>query len=256
MTAIAESAVTSTNPAARFVGLQLLGLAGGPAFRKVVRTPPDAEMTNPFARDRALARGIALCPTPELLALGKAQVTAINAEEADRKREYTGYTGGTDFSLAATEQPCITSESFYLRVGWLSYLARQEPAAYGAQFVREWLLIGQYADYVDMTLDKIARDRIMTAAQKLAKTQELQAFQRDLAWLDRVTTPAMEHLLHMHPEAIARGFTQAHFTAEADRAMNFLLRYSVADTEPVLAALGKAQHDKLVAFGKARMHRP
>ncbi|MHB9131534.1 MAG: hypothetical protein ACYDBB_10660 [Armatimonadota bacterium] len=256
LTAIAVPAVTSTNPAARYVGLQILGLAGGPAFLKVVQAPPDAEMTNPFARDRALACGIALCPTPDLLAWGKAQMAAINQEETDRKREYTGFTGGTDFSLAATEQPCINSETYYLRVGWLAYLARLEPAVYGVQFTREWLMIGEYADYVDLTLEKITRDRIMTVPQKHAKTQELHAFLRDLTWLDRVTTPALEHLLKMHPEAVARGFVQAHFNAEADRAMNFLLRYPIADTKPVLSALGKAQHEKLAAFGKARMHQP
>jgi hypothetical protein len=253
LNAFAEPAVAGTNPAARYVAMQVLGQAGGPAFLKVVKTPPNAELTNAFARDRALACGIAFCATPDLLAIGKAKVAAINKEEADRKKYYTGFTGGTDFSLAAPEQPCIDSESFYLRVGWLAYLSRLEPETYGAQFVREWLMIAQYKDYADLTINGIWADRVMSEKQKQTKAKELQAFQGDLNWLGRVTTPAMEQLLKARPEAVAQGFCQAHFNVEAERAMNFLLRYPVAETKPVLTALAAAKQERLVAFGKARL---
>ncbi|OPZ88205.1 MAG: hypothetical protein BWY76_00073 [bacterium ADurb.Bin429] len=253
LTAPAEAAIAGTNPAARGVAMQVLGLAGGPAFLKVVKNPPNADVTNEFARDRALACGIVFCPTADLAALGKAKVDAINKVEADRKKYYVGFTGGTDFSLAAPEQPCIDTESFYLRVGWLAYLSRQDPANYGAQFAREWLMVNQYKDYADLTISGIWSDRVMTGPQKQAKVKPLQALQRDLDWLDRVTEPAMEQLLKANPDAVAKGFCAAHFNAEANRAISFLLRYTPAETKAVLAALSGAKHERLVAFGKARL---
>jgi hypothetical protein len=253
VTALALPAIAGTNPATRSRAIEVLGLVGGPAFRQVVESPPNVDATNSYDRDRALACGIACCPTLELLAMGKAKLEAWNAQEAATKARYVATTGGTDFSLAAPEQPCLDSETLYLRIAWLAYLARQDAVAYGAQFAREWLMIGQYQDIAHTMQGMVWADKVMTEKQKMNRWNELQTYVSALEWLGTLTTPTMTQLLTAQPTELARGFRVAHFNAEAERAMNFLLRSPPAATKGVLAALTGAKSARLAAFSQARL---
>ncbi len=261
---LAAPAIAGNNPLGRQVALQVLGIAGGASFLKVLKTPPSGDALRPYDLDRALACAIAFIPTPgansgpsgatpEITAFGKAKVEAWNKSETQYKTRYVGFTGGTDFSLAAPEQPCLDSESIMLRIGWLSYLARVEPETYSAQFARQWLMIGQYQDIADVMQGMIWEDKVMTQKQKMARWQELQDYKLALDWMDRVTTPALEGLMKSHPALVARGFNTAHFNAEAERAMNLLLRTPPATTKELLAALGTATSERIAAFSKARL---
>ncbi|MHB9130868.1 MAG: glutamine amidotransferase [Armatimonadota bacterium] len=250
---IAAPTINSHSAVIRENGFHLMAIAGDPAFQSVVKSPPAGSVINEVSRNHALATAVACCTSPTLAALGKDKITALNKREAQIKAVYVGGHGGTDFSLAAPEQPCLDTESLYTRIGWLAYMTRQDPVAYGPQFTREWLMIGQYIAYSEQTIGNLWGDKVMSDAQKRAKSKVLNDYADDLRWMSRVTTPTIEKLLKEHPDLLAQGFVNAHFLHEADRAINLLGNYPAKDTKIVLTGLTNAKLPRLADFAKARL---
>jgi len=247
---IANRGLASRSELLRENGLQLLAIASDPAFARLAANPPPAGIFDVETRDHALACAMACYPRADLLPLAREKVAAWNKREHENKM---GYTNGQEFTLAAPEQPCLDTESLYARIGWLAYLSRHDADNYGAQFAREWLLIGQYIDDANVVIAGIWNDRGPTEVQKRAKVKPLNDYIAALHYLDRVTTPAIERLLAEHPAILSAGFARAHFLREVDRAVNLLARYPAHDMKPVLAALATAPQPQLATFATVRL---
>ena len=247
---IAKRALASHNDLLRENGMQLLAISGDAGFAALANNPPHAGTFSAVTDARALACAAACYTRADMLDTACGKVNAWNKTDHDNKMEYTK---GKEFSLAAPEQPCLDAEILYQRIGWLAYLCRQDPATWGPQFAREWLLIGQYIDYANVGRDNLWGDKVMTQQQKEKKAQVFQDYINALHWLDRVTTPTTEWLLKEHPEQLAAGFMHAHFLHEVDRAVNLLARYPARETKSVLAALATAQQTQLATFAGARV---
>ena len=244
-------ALASRSELLRENGLQLLAISGDAAFARLAANPPPAGIFDVETRDHALACAVACYPRADLLPLAREKVAAWNKQEHENKM---GYTNNQEFSLAAPEQPCLDTESLYARIGWLAYLSRQDAENFGAQFAREWLLIGQYIDDANVVIGGIRNDRGPTEQQKQAKIKPLNDYIAALHYLDRVTTPAIERLLAEHPTILSAGFARAHFLREVERAINLLARYPAHDMQPVLAALATAPQPQLATFAAVRLH--
>ncbi|MHB9134584.1 MAG: glutamine amidotransferase [Armatimonadota bacterium] len=247
---IGKTAVASRTPALRETGFQLLAIAGDPAFVTLARTPPPSGELTTMYRDRNLACAIACYQQPDLLPLAKERVKALNDKDLKVKMEYTG---GQEFSLAAPEQPCLNSEEMYQRVAWLAYLSGADPANYGVQFAREWLLIAQYMGYAEQASDIVATDRIKSQKQKETDYAKFNRYLEALRRLDRVATPAFERLYAAHPELVAQGFAKANFLREVDRAIAFFGNRPVKADKAVLTVLAGAKQERLAGFAKARL---
>jgi hypothetical protein len=249
---IATSALASTNPSARSVALQVLGIAGGPAFFKAVKNPPNAEVTNPFDRDRSLAFGVAYCTTPDLVEEGRRRVAAWNAQE---KAIFDKWTRGKGFSLAAPAHPGLDAEALFQRVAWLAYLRRHDPTTYGAQFAREWLMTAQYQDYCERSTQNLW-SRGMTPDQiKRAKSkgEEWARLRASFGRLRTLTKPDIEAMLKTQSDLVAAGFKHAHFTLEVRAAMNLLGDLDRTATAGLLEALKSAENADLAEFAAARL---
>jgi len=246
----ARRALACHNDILRENGMQLLAISGDAGFVELANNPPHGGTFAAITHARALACAAACYPRANLLDLARGKVNAWNKTDLANKMEYTK---GKEFSLAAPEQPCLEAETLYQRIGWLAYLARQDTAAFGPQFAREWLLIGQYCDYADTCRDGLWADKIMTQQQKMKKAEVFNEYIDAIRWLSRVTAPTVEWLLKEHPEQLAAGFAHAHFLHEVDRAVNLLSRYPAHDTKSILTVLATAQQPQLNTFATARL---
>ncbi len=248
--AIAARAAACRNADVRENGLLMLGETGDAALAALLKEPPAQATFDPYKINRALAVAVAGYAQHDMVKLGAAKVADWDKQENAIKIRYTG---GPDFSPAAPEQPCLDSESLYARIGWLAYLSRWEPDTYLPRFVREWMLIEQYAEYARTIMSGLARDTVLTETQKKGKMRDLTGFIDALSRLDRATTPALERAFAAHPELVAQGFTRARYLHEADRAIVFLGNHPAADSRAALAIVATAKMSRLAEFAKARL---
>jgi hypothetical protein len=253
LAATAKACLASVNPSVRGIGLQLLALAGEPAFATEVTAPPRTMEIDAVARQRDLALALALYARGDLAAEGRRRVEDWN------KREQAGmlaYTDGAGFSLAAPEVPCLDAEALLQRVAWLAYLARQDAKAFGPQFAREWLMTAQYQDYCDRTIGNLYSDHMTAADTRKAKllTTGWQRLRVYFARLGDLAAPDAEALARQHPDLAAEGFAKAHFTLEYRAAMNLLgnLPRRDAATAAICDKLRRAANPDLAAFAAAR----
>jgi hypothetical protein len=253
LAATAKACLASVNPSVRGIGLQLLAMAGEPAFATEVTAPPRTMEIDAVARQRDLALALALYARGDLAAEGRRRVEDWN------KREQAGmlsYTGGAGFSLAAPEVPCLDAEALLHRVAWLAYLARQDAKAFGPQFVREWLMTAQYQDYCDRSIANLYSDHMTAADTRKAKLLTT-GWQRLRAYFGRLrdlTAADAEALARQHPDQAAEGLAKAHFTLEYRVAMNLLgnLPRRDAATAAICDKLRRAANADVAAFAAAR----
>jgi hypothetical protein len=230
-----RAGLAQQDPAIRQAALQCLGVADPAAVLAEVNNTRSAD-PDASGRMYALCFTLPQVKTPELLAEGRRRVAEWNALE---KAVLDKWTDGKGFSPAAPALPGLDAESLLQRLAWLNYLARQDPKAFGAQFVREWLMTAVYQDYCWRTIDnKRPGDwkRLSAAFGRL----------RDLG------RPQVEALVKSEPDAIATGFGQAHFTREYLAAMNVLGDQDRNATAGILSKLKTAANPDLAAFAAAR----
>ena len=225
------------DPAIRQLAWQCLGAVEPAAVLPAIANAPQAIEPDVEGRLYALTLTIPLVKTAELVTEGRRRVAQWNAAEKDVLDQWTG---GKGFSPAAPELPGLDAESLFQRVAWLAYLSRHDPKTFGAQFAREWLMTGVYQEYCQRSLgNRRAGDwaRLRTHFGRL----------RD------VTRPALDELLKAAPDALATGFSQAHFTREFQAAMNYLGEQDRAATAGILTKLKSARNPDLAAFAAARL---
>ncbi len=250
---IASAAVTSSSAVARNAAIQLLGMANGTAFLKVVKNPPHAEDINLYDRDRAIAFGVVFCTTAELTEEGKTRVKQWNNME---KQVIDKWTDKKGFTLAAPEHPGLDAEALFQRVAWLAYLSRVDAKNYGAQFAREWLMTAEYQDYCDRTTSNLWSDGMSPFERKraIAKGEEWGRLRGLLGRLREVTRPDIEALIKNQPDVVGDGFRQAHFTLEFRTALNLLGNQNLKITAAILEKLKTAENADLAEFANARLN--
>lgn len=242
-------ALASSDPAIRQNACQLAGAAGIPAFAAEVQRAAPVTETDAIGRQRALALGLALYSKDDLVKLGSTRVSEWNAVEKQRR---DAYTGGKSFSLAAPEGPFLDKEILFQRVAWLAYLSRYEGPAYGAQFAGEWLKISEYQEYCDRTVGNLWGNKEMSESAKRNRAEDIQHLRACLTRLSQLTRPDLERLIAKHPDLVAEGFRQAHFTAEFRAAMNVLGALEPAASAAVASLLKNAKNPNLAAFAEVR----
>jgi hypothetical protein len=249
---IAAPAVTSASAVARNAAIQLLGMANGTAFLKVVKNPPHAEDVNLYDRDRAIAFGVLFCRTTELADEGKLRVKRWNDME---KQVIDKWTNKKGFSLATPEHPGIDAEALFQRVAWLAYLSRIDAKSYGAQFAREWLMTAEYQDYCDRTTSNLWSDGMSPFEKKraIARGEEWGQLRGLLGRLREATRPDIEALIKTQPDAVGEGFRLAHFTLEFRTAMNLLGSQDAKVIAAILEKLKTAENTDLAEFANARL---
>jgi hypothetical protein len=256
LAAVAQRCVTDKAPAVRGAGYQLLALAQAPRFAELLTEPPQAMEVDPVARRRYLVLGLPFYGREDLQARGRELVERWNREEA---ATIEAYTDGEGFSLAAPEVPCLASEDYFARVGWLAYLSRFEPARYARQLARQWALLPQHGDFCDRgvaSVDNSMRQGPKTPASIRAakeRKRELYAYKEITARLFEALAPRLQTLLRAESEAVLAGLRRCHFRQEAVAAMNLLGPVPPAELAPGLPALEGARQPLLGRFVKARL---
>ncbi len=244
-----QNLLRSTEPAIRQNGYQLAAAVGAPAFAAETQRGPDVGETDAGGRRRALILGLPLYAAPDLVDVGSARVAEWNALEAQRKHAYTG---GKGFSLAAPEGPLLDKETLFERVAWLAYLSRYDAQTHSAQFAREWLQLAQYREYCDRSIGNLWADEQMSAATKHGRSEDFQRLRAALERLATLTRPDLERLSADHPERVADGFRQAHFTEEFRAAMNVLGHQDRVASAAFVRLLKDSTNPHLADFAAAR----
>ncbi len=224
LASVARKCLLGRDPAIRNTGLQLLAILGDEAFAGELLDPDPQEVIGilgAFDRDRFLAVGVAMYPKPDLLAEGKRRVDAWNEQELKSKMAYTG---GREFSLAAPEAPCLDAETLLQRIAWLGYLARHNPPAWGAQFVREWTLTAQYEELCDRSAAGLWQQGMSarSSAHAAAKSADWRSVRELFARMRDLTRPDMDAMIVNHPEGVAEGLARVRFLSEVRLAINLL----------------------------------
>ncbi|MGD0090930.1 MAG: hypothetical protein ABSE73_13515, partial [Planctomycetota bacterium] len=235
----------------RGCGMQVLALAGDAAFPKELAAPAQAMETDPQGLSRDLALALVLYAKPGLVDEGKRRVLAWNAKENEAMLKWTE---GKGFSPAAPEHPCLDGETLLQRVAWLAYLSRHEPASFGTQFAKEWLMCSEYQDYCDRSQRNLWSDHMTAADRKRAeiKGPEWQRFRAYFGRLRELARPDVEALVKNAPEVAAPGLAKAHFTLEFRSCMNLLGGLDRAASGAILEKLKKADNADLAEFAAAR----
>ena len=244
-----REALASKDMAAQGMALQALALAGAPEFAAELSRTVDGLEETLLSRERALALGVALYKGPDLATEGKRRLAAWDADEAALKQRYTG---GKEFSLEAPEVPLLDSETLFQRVAWLDYLARQDPVAYGARFVRQWMMLAHYRVYCDRTIGNLWDNKQI--APGVRRTQ-VASFARLRACIERLqdqTKPDLLALAESKPDMVAAGFRKAHFTAEYRAALNIIGLLSAPAAATVWDGLQGAYNMDLAELAAAR----
>lgn len=249
----ANRALQDKEAAVRGAGYQMLSLAGDESFPAARRAEPRTDETSPVNRARYLTCAVALYEKDDLVDDAIGVVDRLTAEE---ERNTAAYTQGKGFSLAAPEQPMLTGDKIFTRLGHLTYLARWKPETYGAQFVRQWLMVGQYEYYCDNRAGNIWGDKVMSKEAKRTHVERVRHFRALLTWMGRIGEPQMKVLLARDAEQVARGLQQAHFHREARRAIQFLGSQDSSRTQAILKALTAQSHVLLKPFAAARLKQP
>ncbi|MCL1857190.1 MAG: hypothetical protein FWF84_06095, partial [Kiritimatiellaeota bacterium] len=201
----------------------LLALAGDDAFAAQALRPavPGAE-SKEDTRDRLrdLAVAISVYPKPGLEARAKERIAALDATEAkyyDQLKKLMK----DDAALYETS-PCLNADDLLERMGWLGYLARQNPKEYGAPFLREWQQSHLYGDYAHRTYANVI-DRLFVNWDSLEtfrlnwydfahRMSAYSALNRDTALAVATAAPA----------TAGAAFARARTMSEARAAMNIL----------------------------------
>lgn len=236
-----KAGLSSADSALRSVALQCLGAVDAAALLREVKGAGAALQVDAGGRFYALTLAIPLVRTPELVDEGRHRVTQWNAAE---KLVMDQWTGGKGFSPAAPELPCLDAESLFQRVAWLAYLSRHDPAAFGAQFIREWLMTGVYQDYCGRT--------VSNGQQRNLKSGDWVRLSAHWGRLRDLTRADVERLIKSNPQVAAEGLGRAHFTREVQAAVNVLGGEDRTATAAILARLRTAPNRDLAAFAAAR----
>lgn len=250
----AQRAMASRNVPLRGAGYALLSLAAGPEFAVLASDGVPKATAEKIELDRYLALAVALYPKKDLIDVGRGRLARWAEQEETKK---SAYTGGGEFSMASPRVPCLDSETLVQRAGWLAYLARFDPDAYGAQFAHEWALLAQYQEYCNITEAGIWSSlRNATVAQRATarlEVAQVQELRRMLGKLRAFTQPRLDWLLAKHPELVGKGFAQAHYRLEAEAGADYLARQPVAVARPALERLRDATHPVWKRFAEARL---
>lgn len=243
--------LASQDSIVRGSGYSLLAMAGDPGFAKQVLSPPSATETDPQGRLRDLGLAIALYGKADLADEGRQRVAMWNDQEQKTKMAYTR---GKEFSLEAPEVPCLDAEALFQRTAWLAYLSRHDANAYGAEFARQWLMIGQFEDYCDRSIKGLYGDNMSAADIKRAamRSQDWRKLRTCFTRLRDLTQPDIETLVKTSPDLAGEGFAQARFTPEFRGCMNLLGNLDRKATAPILEQLKKARNRDLTEFAAAR----
>jgi hypothetical protein len=256
LAALGRRAAAAADPHVRGAGFRMLALAGDPLLREHLLGPAPAMETHRRLRRRYLALALASYEREDaaLAAEGAARVARWNEEE---ERWRTWYTGGKGFSLAAPARPCLGSEDLFERLAWLAWLSRHEPLDYGAQFAREWIMVGQHVDYCDRSknylwglAEKAGPEQVARIEQQVRDMNHFRHLWQEMA---AATRPVIDALVRDRPSVATEGLAQAHFRAEAMACIDLLGAYRPQETRDILDTLCSSEQPLLAAWAQARL---
>ncbi len=252
-----KKCLKSLEPGLRGVGYHLLALAGSPLFAETARAVPlPGVATGPDVdNNRYLALALCFYATNSLKDLGERHLADWQARESEAK---TRYTGGKDFSMAAPEVPLLDSETLLLRIGWLAYLGRMDPAKWAPALAREWAMGYQYADYCDREVQNIQNGMAYMVTQKERKGAEENirktlVFRGFFTRLDEVIRPQITELCRTQPLKVAEGFRQCAFRAQAQHCIDLLGPLSPAESKDMLQILKDCRQPLVTEFATVRL---
>ncbi len=235
-------------------GYALLALAGVPEFAAALAAPPTVAVeTADMARERTrdLAMAVLLYPKQDLVAEGRRRVEAWNRQEETTRAAFAKV-AAPDTDLVATSGPYLDAEAVLARIAWLAYLARHTPADVGTSFIREWVMIGEYQDYAERTIQGLYKDKSMSDAARPMRIEGWRSLSARLASLRDLTRPDVEKLLATRPADVAAALTAVRFAPQIRDAVNLLGDRPAKETGIVLSALEKAVNADLAAFAATR----
>ncbi len=153
--------------------------------------------------------------------------------------------------------PLLDSETLFTRLGWLAALAQIAPEKYATQFAFEWMRIGQYMEYCEITETAIwASLRNATPVQRGSARAQAANLHEYRTWLERmrfVATRQLETAFAAQPKAVAAGLAKAEFQHEAEAATRFLATRPAAESQVALQELAQAKHPTLRHFAEQRL---
>lgn len=253
-----RSALRTSNSALHGSGYGLLALAGDPGFAKLLANPESIAGEGEAMiqdRQRDLALAVVLYPKPDLAEEGRRRVSAWNQQEQVTRAAFA-QACGPDTAMLETS-PCLDAEALFQRLAWLAYLARIDAKNYGAAFVREWLMVGQYLDYCERSIGSVyalnlCAELRISAAVTEARVGSWRSLSARFGAVRELTRPDLTALLKSAPDAVAEGFVKIRFTLEFQAAMNWLGDQDRAATAGLLSKLKTAANPDLAAFATAR----
>ena len=249
---VAEPALGESRLPVRGSAYQLLALAGDSRLLGKMKKKSAGLERDPKDRRRYLAMAAAIFRGDALREYGDKHLEKL---EAQRKSNKEAYTGGEGFSMKAPEKPLLEAEKLFARIGWLAYMARQDPARYAGPFVRQWARIPQYSDYCDRAIASTRKGMAQggdreQGRRRISKLREYQAF---LADMDTLSVPIAHAVYEKHGERCARALVKARFLLEIKRIINLIGHYPVASTSEEHQILADADHQVLREFARERL---
>ncbi len=251
---LGATAVTARNSVVRGNGYLLLALAGSPKFMRHLTAPQSIPGESSFQRQeryRDLSLGLALYPKPDLVKLGKKRVAALNQEEKAAKAAFAARCGD-DLDLLNTNA-FLDAEETLRRAAWLAYLGRCEAEAYGTQFTKEWLMLGEYRDYCDRTVQNLYKEKKLKGAAAKAQADAWRNLSRRLAALQDLTRQDVVRLVTASPESTAEALATTRFAPETRACINLLGNMEPAATKTVLTKLKGADNPDVAGFAENRL---
>ena len=235
-------------------GYLLLAVAGDPGFARQLASPQAIAGETEAAKQerlRDLALAVALYPKPDMVEEGRRRVESWNRQEAAARTEF-GKLCGPDAAMLETS-PCLDADAIVARLAWLAYLSRYEPKTYAEPFLRQWLMIGQYQDYCERTLEYDISQHKLAGAVANASAQGWHNLSARLGALRGLTQADVEALLANAPVECAAGLAGARFAPEVRAAIDLLGTRDANTLVGVLTPLTKAANPDLAAFAAARL---
>jgi hypothetical protein len=247
---LGENALKSESSALQGNAYCLLALAGDARLPGIVASLPALRVESReehAERLHDLALAVALYRKPELLAEGKKRIQAWNSKETAIRDDFARMLQGDDAMLETS--PCLPADDIFARLGWLAYLSRHDPNAYGRQFLHEWLRIDQYRDYCGRTRHYLKEDR----KQQGAALDVFSHLRLRLQALQAVTRADAEAILSKAPEEAAKALSEVRFSKDVRSAINLLADQDTASTAAILRIVDKGKNQDLAAFAGARL---
>lgn len=259
LTKLARPGLTNRGAHVRGTALCLLALAGGTEFERFVELSLSQDAAGDEQRLEANRQLALALPWYTGNALQKQGQKLLNDWSRIEEQRLRAYAGGSEFTSASPPVPLLDSEALALRLGWLAHLATMDAEQYAAPFAREWVRLGQWLEYCEITEAGLWNETQNATPAQRAKVRlsvrNVTAYREFLMQLRNATQPRLEGAFIAQPAAVGQGFSSARFHHEALAAIGFLNLRPLIQSREALAILASAPSAELRHFAEQRVAR-